>query len=854
MNNLKFFFAVLLIIISNDLLSQSMYEFDCSVSHSAGTNDSIDSPFGGRVKPNRTDLSGGQTAPEDSYFPVLVVFIQFKNEDNDPRNSWLSNQAPTYLANIIATSKNTVGDWWNWYDPQTEILSSHWAEISRGKFHVISPVPDTVSNGAFAVNLSKTGQEYFEFYNYDKYKTDSAIHREIWDSIKAQGLTDWRPYDRWRKIGNLFYFTPFGEGDKIVDMIYQVFKTRGGANVIDSNNVSTTLFYDYAGYNHLGSHYNNTDIVDTFETKIDYGSSHEGSGVTISFRGQLAQYIGTMGHEHGHQTFSGGHSTYSRVSFGLGYDFFYSPADMILNEYMTSTDAIINSINYLGDYSSRNSGSGNLLKVPIQGNEYFLLASRNKYSKWDRVMTGDTAQIDPYNDNSDYGKGLYIYHIPNGLNFPGGDISQQDMECADGLFEWEYAGQAAQQVVHDCFISGATVWPHYKKKKVIYENDSSNLFRNCISSNYTPRPIGDGISFRYYQGCDQYYRPILHYKWWGVGDQPANSCNIGTDRHFTNDEEIYTRFDIGGDREDPWFPGYNEVFSPYSSPNTKTWAGNYSGIYIWYNTYSGSTPGEVAGIKIYKAGEGGYTDSSILQITPPSKPMGLVVDYHLETENIMRLILTWNHNMEPDMLDTSNNKKKYKIWRATSTGMSVVPTDYTLHNIVEIDSGTAPSYIDTTIYAVGSGWPGMGNTIEYPVRYKIQAIDIYQDSSVRSDFGKGVGIYITDGCADCEEEDPGDSYNLNQSVEIPKDFKLYGNYPNPFNPSTNIKFDLPKDVQVSIKIYDIVGREVKTLVNEYRTAGRYSVIFSGADFASGVYYYKIKAGEFEQVRKMILLK
>ena len=213
-------------------------------------------------------------------------------------------------------------------------------------------------------------------------------------------------------------------------------------------------FLNNAGYNHLGNHYFRLDTVDNYGTRIDYGTSQYGSGVTISFRGQLAQYVGTMGHEHGHQMFSPWHSTYSRVSYGFGYDFFYSPADMILNEYMTPTNVTINSTNYLGDYSSRNSGTGNLLKVPIQGDEYFLLASRNKYSKWDRVMIGDSAQIDPYEDNSDNGKGLYIYHVPNGLNFPSGDISQQDMECADGLFEWEYSGQAAQQVIHDCYISG----------------------------------------------------------------------------------------------------------------------------------------------------------------------------------------------------------------------------------------------------------------------------------------------------------------------------------------------------------------------------------------------------------------
>jgi len=70
--------------------------------------------------------------------------------------------------------------------------------------------------------------------------------------------------------------------------------------------------------------------------------------------------------------------------------------------------------------------------------------------------------------------------------------------------------------------------------------------------------------------------------------------------------------------------------------------------------------------------------------------MGIVVDYYLEGENYMRPIITWNHNMEPDMLRT-NLKKKYKIWRATQTSMSYVPTNYTYLDTISIDSATALS-------------------------------------------------------------------------------------------------------------------------------------------------------------------
>ncbi|MCB0722499.1 MAG: T9SS type A sorting domain-containing protein [Ignavibacteriae bacterium] len=90
--------------------------------------------------------------------------------------------------------------------------------------------------------------------------------------------------------------------------------------------------------------------------------------------------------------------------------------------------------------------------------------------------------------------------------------------------------------------------------------------------------------------------------------------------------------------------------------------------------------------------------------------------------------------------------------------------------------------------------------------------------------------------------------------EVPEKYELSQNYPNPFNPSTNIQFDLPKEGLVSLKIYDMLGREVAALVNEFRNAGRYIIGFNGSRLASGVYYYKLKAGNFEQTKRMVLIK
>jgi hypothetical protein len=94
----------------------------------------------------------------------------------------------------------------------------------------------------------------------------------------------------------------------------------------------------------------------------------------------------------------------------------------------------------------------------------------------------------------------------------------------------------------------------------------------------------------------------------------------------------------------------------------------------------------------------------------------------------------------------------------------------------------------------------------------------------------------------------------NNSSQIPKLFSLSQNYPNPFNPSTEINYNIPSQSLVKIVVYDIAGREVTTLVNETKQPGSYNVTFDGKNLASGVYLYKIQAGEFSDIKKMVLVK
>ncbi len=93
-----------------------------------------------------------------------------------------------------------------------------------------------------------------------------------------------------------------------------------------------------------------------------------------------------------------------------------------------------------------------------------------------------------------------------------------------------------------------------------------------------------------------------------------------------------------------------------------------------------------------------------------------------------------------------------------------------------------------------------------------------------------------------------------KQVIIPKNYSLYQNYPNPFNPTSIIQYDIPKNSFVLLKVYDILGREVKTLVNKEQSPGRYNVTFDAAQFTSGIYFYSLRAGNFYQIKKMMLLK
>ena len=98
------------------------------------------------------------------------------------------------------------------------------------------------------------------------------------------------------------------------------------------------------------------------------------------------------------------------------------------------------------------------------------------------------------------------------------------------------------------------------------------------------------------------------------------------------------------------------------------------------------------------------------------------------------------------------------------------------------------------------------------------------------------------------------SSGIEDNISSITTFNLKQNYPNPFNPNTIIEFNIPRTSMVSVEIFDILGRKITTLINEEKVAGIYSVLFNSYNLSSGIYFYSLKTQEFQQTKKMILVR
>jgi photosystem II stability/assembly factor-like uncharacterized protein len=174
------------------------------------------------------------------------------------------------------------------------------------------------------------------------------------------------------------------------------------------------------------------------------------------------------------------------------------------------------------------------------------------------------------------------------------------------------------------------------------------------------------------------------------------------------------------------------------------------------------------------------------------------------------------------------------------------PTTNTLTGVsfATIDTGTAVGFNGTMVHTTNGGteWIGQqSNTL-----HSLNAVSFIDSRTGIAVGDSGTILRTTSGgLMDVAERGP---------LFSPSSFVLCQSYPNPFNPSTTIAYELPQSSEVTLSVYDMLGREVSVLVNDRREAGVHKVKFDGAGLASGVYFYRLQVGDFVQTRKFVLLK
>ncbi len=142
------------------------------------------------------------------------------------------------------------------------------------------------------------------------------------------------------------------------------------------------------------------------------------------------------------------------------------------------------------------------------------------------------------------------------------------------------------------------------------------------------------------------------------------------------------------------------------------------------------------------------------------------------------------------------------------------------------------------------------NSATYPVRITAEGLRLRVKDTITGEF--------VDKVVENQESIVLTNPNLTSlsvaSETIPEKFELFQNYPNPFNPSTTIKFSLPKASQVTLKVYNVLGQVVAELLDKDLLAGAHQIEFNAVSHASGVYIYRLEAGEFTAVKKLLLVK
>ena len=310
---------------------------------------------------------------------------------------------------------------------------------------------------------------------------------------------------------------------------------------------------------------------------------------------------------------------------------------------------------------------------------------------------------------------------------------------------------------------------------------------------------------------------------------------------------------------------------------------NSFGIQQWVKTYSGSTPtrGEAYCLGTDVSGNvivSGYywtmpTDADYTTIKYSSsgavqwvkaynnnhydEVKSMAID---DSSNVYLTGFSETSNGAKDIATVKYNALGQQMWSAIYNG----PGDG-----LDIGSYVAVDKYQN-VYVTGPSW-GAGTyedfaTIKYNLFGNQQWLIRYNGPTSNGDYTLYVGldtlnnVYVSGTTYDgaiyrCALVKYSQTVGINtNSSEVPSYFSLHQNFPNPFNPSTNIEFEIPKNCFIDLKIYDISGKNIHTIVSEYKPAGKYSATFNASELGTGIYFYKLETTDFTQTKKMVVIK
>jgi len=223
----------------------------------------------------------------------------------------------------------------------------------------------------------------------------------------------------------------------------------------------------------------------------------------------------------------------------------------------------------------------------------------------------------------------------------------------------------------------------------------------------------------------------------------------------------------------------------------------------------------------------GYYNFSVTDVVAPSTPTNFSGSWDNGNEETGHPRLDWDANSETDL-------KEYEVWKKVDayTGGNIDPW-------AKKTSTTNTYYIDNSEI----GWEYLAHP--RVVYYKIRAVD---QTSNYSGYTSAEDFYCNNG----PHVDSFEGYLA--EIKVPNDHQLLGNFPNPFNPSTTIHYFIPEAQDIKIAVFDVNGKKVQTLFSGNQESGFHFATFNGTSLPSGIYYYRMTAGQFSEAKRMLLVK